>query len=51
MNLHRFLRSAPSFESLQVVVGINFHGALRHLPIDVHRVQHVVNLPGITVEC
>ena len=44
MNLHSLLSSTPSLKSLQVVVRINFHGTVPHLPIDVHTVSNIINL-------
>lgn len=45
-NLHSLLSSTPGFKSLQVVVRINFQGALPHLPIHVHTVTNIINLAG-----
>lgn len=51
MNLHSFLSSAPSFKSLQIVVRINFHGALPHLPVDVQAVANIINLAAFKGRC
>lgn len=51
MNFHSFLSSTPGFKSLKIVVRINFHGALPHLPVDVHTVMNIINLAAFKVGC